>query len=120
MVCCPRCGFNSSTTTEWNYSEWRITTQFGSWVFKSNLQAKVFDLLWRKQGMKGLTRARICEIIYLDDINGGPENDRNISKVIHRMRRDLISVGIWLKRGYTGGEGFSLIFMTPEQARKQK
>lgn len=118
---CPHCHQSWQPKLEWDFSEWRITTQFGSVIFKSILQAKVFDLLYRKQGMRGLTRERIVEIIYMDDLNGGPEDSqRYMSRVIHTIRAQLISVGIWLKRGFTGGEGYSLIFMTPEQAGKMK
>ena len=118
---CPHCGQPwQQQITNWDFSEWRITTQFGSLVLRSPLQVKVFDLLWRKQGIKGITRERLIEIIYIDDLNGGPSLDA-ISQMISRLRKNLISVGIYLQCGQgQSREGYSLVFMTPEQARKKK
>lgn len=118
MSCvCPTCGqdYQPKINDTWNFPEWRITTQFGSVTLKSNLQAKVFDLLWRKQGIKGLNRQRILDIIYLNDIDGGPEIHTMTSEMM-RLRKLIEVVGIHVKRGYSGGEGYSLIMMTPEQA----
>lgn len=118
MSCvCPTCGQNyqPKVIDTWNFSEWKLTNQFGSVTLKSNLQAKVFDLLWRKQGIKGLNRQRILDIIYLDDIDGGPDISTMTSEMM-RLRKLIEVVGIHVKRGYSGGEGYSLIMMTPEQA----
>ena len=117
MPCCPNCGYDTSKITEWDFSEWRITTQYGSVILKSMLQARIFDLLWRKQGTKGLTRERIKDIIYMNDPNGGPECEQALRKVINRIRILVESVGIHVKRGYAGGEGYSLIFTNPQQAK---
>lgn len=114
---CPHCGslYAPVKTTQWNITEWKLTNEFGTVIFKSLLQSKVFDLLWRKQGIRGLTRQRIIDIIYMDDLDGGPEPD-TITHEMMRMRKLLVIVGIFLKRGFSGGEGYSLVFLTPEQA----
>lgn len=118
LTICPHCGQPTQPKlTDWNYSEWRITTQFGSVELKSLLQTKIFDLLYRRQGVRGLTRERIKDIIYVDDVNGGPECEQALRKVINRIRIEIEKVGIHLKRGYAGGEGYSLIFTNPVQAK---
>lgn len=117
-LCCPHCGsYYSSGLTDWNYPEWKVTTQYGSVVFKSRSQARIFDLLWRKQGIKGLTRERIVDIIYADDPDGGPEL-HYVSQEFMRMRKLLIPTGIAIKRGFSGGEGYSLVFVNPAEAAK--
>lgn len=116
---CPCCGQSiAPTKIGWDFTEWRITTEFGSVELRSLLQTKIFDLFYRRQGVRGLTRDRIKDIVYADDINGGPECERALEKVIQRVRKEVEKVGIHVKRGYAGGDGYSLIFTTPEQAEK--
>lgn len=120
MSICPHCQQPWQPKTEWDFSSWRITTQFGSIVLRSPLQVKVFDLLWRKQEIKGITRERLIEIIYADDIDGGPSLDA-VSQMISRLRKNLISVGIYLQCGQgQSREGYSLVFMTPDQAKRKR
>lgn len=116
LIACPHCGYDPSKLTDWNFSEWKITTEYGIVNLKSQLQASMFDLFWRKQGIKGLNRNRIIEIIYADDIDGGTE-PANITHEIARIRKLVEIVGIHIRRGFTGGEGYSLMFTTPEQAK---
>lgn len=118
---CPHCGslYEPEGLTNWNFTEWSIVTQFGKVIFKSLVQAKIFDLLWRKQSMKGLTRERIIDIVYQDDISGGVTAN-TVGMCIIRMRKLLVNVGIFIKKGNTHGVGYSLIFTTPEEAIKQE
>lgn len=113
---CPHCGslYEPDGLTKWDFSEWRFTNQFGSIVFSSIYHAKIFDLIYRKQGIKGLTRERIIQIIYADDFNGGPDEANVISNYIFKMRKKLKVVGITIKRGYSNGEGYSLVFGSPK------
>lgn len=115
---CPHCQQPYQPKDIWDFSSWKITTQFGSIVLKSKQQVNIFDLLWRKQGMRGLTRERLIDIIYTNDINGGP-TAWAISQMVSKLRKDLITVGIYLQRGNKSNEGYSLIFMTPEQAKSK-
>jgi len=118
MCICPHCGQPWQPKTEWNYSSWCITTQFGTVVLTGELQVKIFDILWRKQNIKGLTRDRIKDIIYADDIKGGPEGYWTIYQAIKLLRRAIASVGICIQAAQgRSREGYSLVFMTPEQAK---
>lgn len=119
---CPHCGQPTQPkTTDWNYSEWRITTQFGSIVLTAELQVKIFDILWRKQNIKGITRERLMDILYINEINGGPQGYWGLNKAIQKLRAKLLDVGIFIQAANgRSREGYSLIFTTPEQAKGMK
>lgn len=109
---CPCCGQERPEETTWDPERWRLTTKHGSVTLRGSCEKRIFDLLWRKRGVYGLTRQRIVDVAYADDEDGGPELGA-IAQAMGRLRRLVGPIGVVVVGGTTGGLGYSLKFGDP-------
>lgn len=70
--------------------------------------ARIFDALWSAmQRGAGLTGNQLLDLVYFDDPSGGPDSGTiAISVMIHRMRRQLNSLGLFITSPRGKGEAF--------------
>ena len=106
---CPCCGaiLNINGDVIWNQSGWIVQTPLGTAKIKGRRQAQLFDLLWCKRGASGLTCQRIIDILFMDALDGGP-SPHSITMAMNRLRATVASVGLEIKQGATGGNGYSI------------
>lgn len=91
---CPTCGAPLPKQLEvWDF-QCRTFIGGGVAVRFSKLQAKIFNAIWHARHSGGIqTREALTEIVYANDVNGGPIASCNLSQYIRVMRQGLRPTG---------------------------
>lgn len=98
MTCCPTCGQSVA-------AGFANPAEVVAAVRLSPYERRIIERLARSFGKLVSTDALIAAV-YDDDINGGPDNDRqNIAVFVHRIRRKIEPHGLTIdgRKSFTGG-----------------
>lgn len=70
-----------------------LPTPYPKGVRLPKVQLAIFEAI-RKAGKHGIARARVREVVYADDPEGGPEFDNVISVHVQRINKALNPAGL--------------------------
>jgi len=90
---CPTCGAPLADAIRWE-AETRTFRANGVAARFTKSEAKIFDAIWsykRNGGIPDLSK--LAQIVYSDDIDGGPEYLSSLSVLIMRIRKKLKGTG---------------------------